>query len=694
MSFRTISLNPMTTTPREFSSSVSPRDDFFRYINGPWLDSYQLPADRSRFGSFDQLAETAEGQIRRILEDKDPGAPKSEILYRSFLDTAALEEAGTTPIQSELDAITSASSKDELLSTLGTLNPAGGPDFLGIAVYPNPGDSSANVTHIGQGGIALPDEAYYREDRYQPVRDAYSTMLAKFFSLAGLASDDAEATEKAALVLSLETKIAAHHWNVVETRDEDKTYNPTTWDELVKALPHIDLAAWVSQWQRAYDATPTAALQPVDFADAFAHVIVHEPSFLAGLDEVWNSETLEAWKTWALAHQLVARANYLTHDFEQAAFDFYGKVLSGTTEIKARWKRAVGLVNGTVGEEVGKVYVERHFPAKSKARMETLVANLIKAYHVSITSSDWLSAGTKDKALEKLAKFSPKIGYTNHWRDYSALSVSDDLDLVSNIRNIDVYEAGYQMAKAGQPVDKDEWLMNPQTVNAYYEPTMNVIVFPAAILQPPFFDPQADDATNYGGIGSVIGHEIGHGFDDQGSKYDGDGRLHDWWTETDRANFEKRTKALIDQYSAFVPFQLQQKYEAAGKPEEAPHVNGALTIGENIGDLGGVNIALKAYALSIGGTAGTPEELAATLANAPVIDDETAAQRFFISYASIWRTKNRDELAEQYLAIDPHSPAEFRTNGIASNVDSFYDAFNIQPGDGMWRDPQERVRIW
>lgn len=684
----------MTTTKRELSSSVSPRDDFFRYVNGPWLDSYQLPADRSRFGSFDQLAETAEAQVRTILEEKDPQAPKSTVLYHSFLDEDAIEEAGVTPIQTELDTISAAASKSDLLSVLGSLNPTGGPDFLGIAVYPDPGDSSTNITHIGQAGLGLPDEAYYREDRYTPVRDAYAAMLAKFFVLAGLASDDEEAQRRSAQVVDLETKIAAHHWTVVETRDEDKTYNPYTWDELTKALPHLDLGEWVSQWQRAYDASPAAKSQPVDFSQAFARVIVHEPSFLTGLDAVWNEESLDDWKTWALAHQLMARASYLTHAFESASFDFYGKVLSGTTKIKARWKRAVSLVNGISGEEVGKVYVQRHFPAESKERMETLVSNLIKAYRVSITSSDWLGEGTKKKALEKLTKFSPKIGYTNHWRDYSALHVSEDQDLVSNIRAANVYEAGYQMAKAGTPVDKDEWLMNPQTVNAYYEPTMNVIVFPAAILQPPFFDPEADDATNYGGIGAVIGHEIGHGFDDQGSKYDGDGKLNNWWTESDRANFEKRTKTLIEQYNSFVPFQLQQKYEAEGAPEKAPHVNGAFTIGENIGDLGGVNIALKAYALSIGGNVDTPEDLASSLTQAPVIDGETGAQRFFLSYATIWRTKNRDELAEQYLAIDPHSPAEFRTNGIVSNVDAFYDAFHVEPGDAMWRDPDERVRIW
>lgn len=396
-------------------------------------------------------------------------------------------------------------------------------------------------------------------------------------------------------------------------------------------------------------------------------------------------------------HTLIEWAGFLTEDFDQAHFDFYGKVLSGTTQMRDRWKRAVSLVNGISGEEVGQEYVRRHFPQSSKDRMEELVGNLIEAYRVSISASDWLGDETKVKALAKLDRFSPKIGYTDKWRDYSALRVREDAGLVGNVRQANLYESGYQFGKAGKPVDKDEWLMNPQTVNAYYEPTLNVIVFPAAILQPPFFDPEADDAANYGGIGAVIGHEIGHGFDDQGSKYDGDGRLNDWWTPQDRANFEERTKALIEQYNGFVPQQLVEKY--ADNPDKAPHVNGALTIGENIGDLGGVNIAIKAYALALQDKAGKDIDTSTlamdeALEQAPAMDGYSGLQRFFLSYASIWRTKNRDQLAEQYLQIDPHSPAEFRTNGIARNVDKFYDAFTVQTSDGMWLNPADRVHIW
>ena len=678
-----------------FSSVTKPTDDLFRYVNGPWIDTYRLPDDRSRFGSFDKLAEDAEAQVREILEADDCPAVKSQALYRSFLDTEAIDAAGLDPIRPDLAAIDAAASKADLTRTLGALNPEGGPDLIGIAVYPNPGDPGRNVAHIEQDGLALPDEAYYRDDRYAPVREQYTVMVARLLTLAGYADGDEDAAAQAARFLAVETAIAKHHWDNVSTRDEDRTYNPTDFDDLAASLAHFDIRAWAEAWQAAYDALPAARHQTVDVHGVLAHTIVHEPSFLTGVDAYWESADLEDLKLWARVHTLIGWAGYLGHDFEQARFDFYGRVLSGTTKMRDRWKRGVALVNGVCGEDVGREYVRRHFPESSRERMTELVGNLITAYHVSIEHSDWLGEETRAKALEKLAKFSPKIGYTNHWRDYSALEITADAGLAANMRAAHAYESAYQLAKCGQPVDKDEWLMNPQTVNAYYEPTMNVIVFPAAILQPPFFDPDADDAANYGGIGAVIGHEIGHGFDDQGSKYDGDGRLHDWWTADDRKRFEERTHALIEQYNAFVPSQLAAKY--ADDPSKAPHVNGALTIGENIGDLGGVNIALKAYAFALDPSSaqdGDPEAIRAALAKAPELDGFTGVQRFFLSYASIWRTKNRDELAEQYLQIDPHSPAECRTNGIARNVDLFAEAFDVKPGDGMWLDPAERVRIW
>lgn len=683
-----------------FSSVIKPSDDLFRFVNGPWIDTYRLPDDKARYGSFDKLAEDAESQIRDILEDEDCPAAKSQALYRSFMDTDAIEAAGATPIRPALDAIDHAADKAALTRTIGALKPIDmGPDVFDIAVFGDPKNPDTNVVHLEQSGIGLPDEAYYREDHYAPIREAYVDMVAKQLRLAGY-GDEETTRAQADRFLDVETRIAANHWDNVATRDSQKTYNPTDFATLSDELAHFDIAAWADAWQGAYDATPAAKTQPVDLTAALQHTIVHEPSFLKGFDAFWNNADLDDLKLWARVHVIIGTASLLSHDYDAANFDFYGKVLSGTTQQRDRWRRGVSLVNGVCGEDVGREYVKRHFPESSKQRMGQLVGNLIDAYRVSITNSDWLGEETKAKALEKLSKFTPMIGYTERWRDYTAFDVHADAGLVANMQAAALYEWGFQLSKAGKPVDKGEWLMNPQTVNAYYEPSMNVIVFPAAILQPPFFDPKAEDAANYGGIGAVIGHEIGHGFDDQGSQYDGDGKLNNWWTDEDRKNFEARTGALIAQYNSFVPLQLAEKY--ADEPDKAPHVNGALTIGENIGDLGGVNIALKAYAFALGKAAGksdaeedgSPTAIKALLDTSPEMDGFTGLQRFFLSYASIWRTKNRDELAEQYLQIDPHSPAEFRTNGIASNVDLFYDAFGVTEGDAMWLAPKDRVRIW
>ena len=658
---------------------------------------YRLPDDRSRYGSFDKLAEDAENQIREILEDDDCPAEKSHALYASFLDVDAINASGLAAIEDQLKAIDVAADKAELTRALGAMNPAGGPDLIGIAVYGDPGAPETNIIHIEQSGLGLPDEAYYREDHYAPIREAYADMVAKQLKNAKLAADDEQAEAQAQRFLDVETRIAANHWDNVATRDSVKTYNPTDYAELSGMLADYDLDTWIESWQSAYDQTSAAQVQPLDFRGIFNHVVVHEPSFLTGLNAFWKAADLDDLKLWARVHVIIGSTLELPHEFDETNFEFYGKTLSGQKQQRVRWKRGVSLVNGICGEDVGREYVKRHFPESSKQRMEQLVGNLIDAYRVSISNSAWLGEETKQKALEKLSKFVPKIGYTNHWRDYSALDVHENAGFAENMRAANLYETGYQLAKVGKSVDKDEWLMNPQTVNAYYEPTMNVIVFPAAILQPPFFDPNAEDAANYGGIGAVIGHEIGHGFDDQGAQYDGDGKLNDWWTEEDKANFEQLTQKLIDQYDAFVPTQLAEKY--VDDPAQAPHVNGALTIGENIGDLSGVNIALKAYAFALDEAAGrekngSMESIEASLAEAPEIDGFTGLQRFFLSYASIWRTKNRDELAEQYLQIDPHSPAECRTNGIARNVDLFYKAFDVKPEDGMWLDPDQRVRIW
>ena len=680
-----------------FSSVIKPSDDLFRFVNGPWIDTYRLPDDKARYGSFDKLAEDAESQIRDILEDEDCPAAKSQALYRSFMDTDAIEAAGATPIRPALDAIDHAADKAALTRTIGALKPIDmGPDVFDIAVFGDPKNPDTNVVHLEQSGIGLPDEAYYREDHYAPIREAYVDMVAKQLRLAGY-GDEETTRAQADRFLDVETRIAANHWDNVATRDSQKTYNPTDFVTLSDELAHFNIAAWADAWQGAYDAMPAAKTQPVDLTAALQHTIVHEPSFLKGFDAFWNNADLDDLKLWARVHVIIGTASLLSHDYDVANFDFYGKVLSGTTQQRDRWRRGVSLVNGVCGEDVGREYVKRHFPESSKQRMGQLVDNLIDAYRVSITNSDWLGEETKAKALEKLSKFTPMIGYTERWRDYTAFDVHADAGLVANMQAAALYEWGFQLSKAGKPVDKGEWLMNPQTVNAYYEPSMNVIVFPAAILQPPFFNPDAEDAANYGGIGAVIGHEIGHGFDDQGAQYDGDGVLNDWWTTDDKANFEKRTKALIEQYNAFVPTQLAEKY--ADEPNKAPHVNGALTIGENIGDLGGVNIALKAYAFALDEAAGRDKDGSAkaieeSLSAAPVMDGWTGLQRFFLSYASIWRSKNRDELAEKYLQIDPHSPAECRTNGIVRNVDLFYRAFDVTPDSAMWLDPDKRVRIW
>ena len=619
-----------------FSSVIKPSDDLFRFVNGPWIDTYRLPDDKARYGSFDKLAEDAESQIRDILEDEDCPAAKSQALYRSFMDTDAIEAAGATPIRPALDAIDHAADKAALTRTIGALKPIDmGPDVFDIAVFGDPKNPDTNVVHLEQSGIGLPDEAYYREDHYAPIREAYVDMVAKQLRLAGY-GDEETTRAQADRFLDVETRIAANHWDNVATRDSQKTYNPTDFVTLSDELAHFNIAAWADAWQGAYDATPAAKTQPVDLTAALQHTIVHEPSFLKGFDAFWNNADLDDLKLWARVHVIIGTASLLSHDYDVANFDFYGKVLSGTTQQRDRWRRGVSLVNGVCGEDVGREYVKRHFPESSKQRMGQLVDNLIDAYRVSITNSDWLGEETKAKALEKLSKFTPMIGYTERWRDYTAFDVHADAGLVANMQAAALYEWGFQLSKAGKPVDKGEWLMNPQTVNAYYEPSMNVIVFPAAILQPPFFNPDAEDAANYGGIGAVIGHEIGHGFDDQGAQYDGDGVLNDWWTADDKANFEKRTKALIEQYNAFVPTQLDEKY--ADEPDKAPHVNGALTIGENIGDLGGVNIALKAYAFALDEAAGRDKDGSAkaieeSLSAATVMDGWTGLHRFFLRYA-------------------------------------------------------------
>jgi len=651
--------------------SVRPQDDLFRHVNGRWLASHEIPADRAMDGAFRDLHDTAEEQVREIITDAGTAVEagtatgsQAQIgaLYAAFMDTARIEELGTTPIAPELTAVRDVADRAELTRVLGRLQRTGAGGAVAFGVDNDAKDPERYVTVVVQGGLGLPDEAYYREDQYAPVRAAYTPHVARMLSIAGVGTEAWGVTpeEAAERVVALETRLAAHHWDVVKDRDATLTYNPMTFAELTGSAPGFDWEAWAEALE-----APSGSLDAL---------VVHEPSFLTGFAELWSSADLLDWKLWAAFHLVTARAPYLSDDVVQANFDFYGRTLSGAQELRDRWKRGVTVVQGALGEAVGREYVARHFPPSHKDRMDTLVANLIAAYRESIEQLDWMTPETKQRALTKLSKFTPKVGYPAKWRDYSGLEVSAE-DLVGDVRRAHAFEQDHELAKIGKPLDRDEWFMTPQTVNAYFNPGMNEIVFPAAILHPPFFDPDADDAVNYGGIGAVIGHEIGHGFDDQGSKYDGDGRLEDWWTETDRTEFERRTSALIAQYDAFRPEQL---------PDDAPTVNGSLTIGENIGDLGGLSIAIKAYRLALGGD----------LDDAPVIDGLTGLQRVFLSWAQVWQAKGRDEEVLRRLATDPHSPNEFRCNGVVRNVDEFYAAFDVGADDALYLAPDERVSIW
>ncbi|WP_277212499.1 M13 family metallopeptidase [Isoptericola croceus] len=651
--------------------ATRPQDDLFRHVNGRWLDSYEIPADRSMDGAFRALHDAAEEQVREIITDAGAAARRGAAtgsqaqvgdLYASFMDTERVEALGISPVLDELAAIRDAADKASLARVLGTVQRTGGGGAVAFYVDNDAKDPETYVTYFVQGGIGLPDEAYYREDQYAPIRAKYTPHVTRMLAIAGVGQDawGTTAADAAERVVALETQLAGHHWDVVRDRDATETYNPTTFDDLVASAPGFDWAGWAEAL-----GAPDGSLDDL---------VVREPSFATGFAALWESGDLADWKLWAAYHLITARAPYLADAVVEANFDFYGRTLSGAQEVRERWKRAVTVVQGALGEAVGQEYVARHFPPSHKERMDELVSYLVAAYRESIENLDWMTDETKQRALTKLEKFTPKVGYPVRWRDYSGLEISGD-DLVGNVRRAHAFEQDYELGKIGRPLDRDEWFMTPQTVNAYYNPGMNEIVFPAAILQPPFFDPDAEDAVNFGGIGAVIGHEIGHGFDDQGSKYDGDGRLEDWWTSSDRAEFEQRTKALIDQYGAYRPAQLT---------DEAARVNGALTIGENIGDLGGLSIAIKAYRIALGGS----------LDDAPVVDGLTGLQRVFLGWAQVWQAKGRDEEVVRRLATDPHSPNEFRCNGVVRNVDEYYEAYDVAASDALYLPADERVRIW
>ncbi|WP_413600380.1 M13 family metallopeptidase [Curtobacterium sp. Curtsp57] len=641
----------------ELDAKVQPKDDLYRHVNGQWIDATPIPDDKARYGSFTVLAEEAEKAVRTIVERSQQAPAGSEErkvgdLYTSFTDESKLEALGTAPIEPLLAEIAALGTKDDVLRMVGRFERLGLPSFIQLFVDNDPGDPESYVVFLEQSGLGLPDESYYREERFGDIREKYREFVAAMFPLAGF-DDGAERTEH---VIALETALAGKHWDNVATRDSQKTYNKLPWAEVDALAPGADLQLW---WE-SIDAP----------AGAFSTVVVREPSFLTGLAELLGAESLEAWKDWLRWQVIRASAPYLTSAFSATSFSFYGTALTGAPKQRERWKRGVSLVEGAMGEAVGRIYVDEHFDETSKVTMDDLVAHLVEAYRQSITALDWMTDETRTRALEKLDKFTPKIGYPVKWRDYSKLPISAD-DLIGNVRAVAAFQVDRELGKIGKPIDRDEWFMTPQTINAYYNPGFNEIVFPAAILQFPFFDAARDAAANYGAIGAVIGHEIGHGFDDQGSQYDGDGRLENWWTEADRQAFEERTKALIAQYDALVPTEVPDG-----------HVNGALTIGENIGDLGGLSIAWKAYLLSLDGQ------------EPPVIDGLTGAERFFLSWAQAWRMAIRPEEAARLLQIDPHSPTEFRCNQVVKNIDVFYDTFGVTERDAMYLDPAERVSIW
>ncbi|MFC3963747.1 M13 family metallopeptidase [Nocardia jiangsuensis] len=653
---------------------VRVQDDLFTHVNGKWLADYEIPADRAVDGAFRTLYDQAERDVRAIIQEAaESAAPAGSDarrigdLYSSFLDEAAIAAAGAEPIAGELAAVAAVTDRSAFAALLGRAQRTGVRGAVGVYVDTDDKDSTRYLVYLTQSGIGLPDESYYRGDEYASIREEYVAHIDRIFAVA--AADErvrsllpADLDGIGTRILELERTLAAGHWDVVRRRDAKASYNPTTLAALIAEHPGFDWTAWT-------DALAAGLDKPA--AEVFAELVVRQPGYLGAFAAAWTELPLADWQAWAAWQVLHARAAYLTDELVAENFAFYGRTLTGATENRERWKRGVALVQELLGEAVGKLYVARHFPPEAKDRMLELVGNLQEAYRRNIVDLPWMSPETRIAALAKLEKFTPKIGYPDSWRDYSAI-VIDPADPVGNYRRGYAAEFDRDLGKLGGPVDRGEWFMTPQTVNAYYNPGMNEIVFPAAILQPPFFDMHADDAANYGGIGAVIGHEIGHGFDDQGAEYDGDGNLTDWWTDADRAEFGTRTKALIAQYDVLSPQALPDEHT----------VNGEFTIGENIGDLGGLSIALAAYRISLDG------------AEPPVIDGLTGLQRVFYGWAQVWRTKARPEEAVRRLAVDPHSPPEFRCNAVVRNIDSFHEAFAVRPGDGLYLEPAERVQIW
>ena len=638
-------------------TSVRPQDNFYRFVNGTWLQETEIPADRARWGSFDELREQSQEHVLEIIldlaeEEHEFGSDGQKIgdMFRSFMDTLAIEELGLAPIQSDLASIDALQSHDDLPAFWGynQRHRLGAPVsvFVGLDLM----QSDQYITSGTQSGLGLPDRDFYLRDDERSLQlvDAYRTYIARLWE----AAEWGDGEDAADRIIALETAIAEQHWTRVQNRDRQATYNKMTVGELAEAAPGFD---WIRMLEQA-------GLGDIE------EIVIRQPSYFEAFAGMWREVDLEDWKTYLRFHLLRGTASNLSSTFADINFDFYGRVLSGVEEQRSRERRAVANTEGVLGFMVGKKYVERHYPQEAADRMANMIANLKVAFEQSIRELEWMSDDTKKEALAKLANFNAKIGYPEVWRDYDCLEIHPG-DLVGNLRRASLCEHERNIGRLGQEVDREEWGMTPQTVNAYYNVALNEIVFPAAILQPPFFNVEADDAVNYGGIGGVIGHEITHGFDDQGRRSDGDGNLRDWWTQEDEEQFQARAQLMIEQYNAFNPI-------------DDMHINGALALGENIADLGGVNVALRAWRNSLGG------------AESPVIDGFTGEQRFFMGWGQIWRIQFRDESLRQQLLTGPHSPGKYRVLGIMSNMPEFYEAFGVQPGDPMYRDEAVRVRIW
>jgi putative endopeptidase len=644
--------------------TVKPGDDFYKYAGGRWLANNKIPADKTRWGMFDALAEQARVDVHAILDDvskasgktKGSTAQKVGDFYGSFLDTDAIELRGMKPAQADLRAISKLKTPKDLARLIAAPGiPLDGPIGIGMGIDAK--DPNQYVIEAGAGGLGLPDRDYYlkTDDHFKEIRAKYEAHIARVLAFSHdkkTARSTSMDAANAKAIVALETKIAEQHWERAKRRDADKMYNPKTVADLEKEVPKFP-------WRAYMDA---AGFKGQD------RIIVGELDAMAPLADIFASTPMATWKAYEAYHYLVAEASVLPKALDAEVFDFYGKTLNGAPQQPDRWKRATSATSGALGEAIGELYVAKHFKPEAKAQMEALVENLRKSYQVRIEGNDWMTAPTKKAALEKLSTFRPKIAYPNKWKNYSAMDIQAG-DAFGNARRASVWAHNDELSKLGHPTDREEWGMTPQTVNAYYNPLFNEIVFPAAILQPPFFDPNADAAVNYGAIGAVIGHEMGHGFDDQGAKFDSKGVLRNWWADADLASFKKKTDALADQYSAYEPL-------------PGVRVNGRLTLGENAADLGGSNVALKAYQISLGNKP------------ADVIEGFTGEQRFFLGYAQVWRSLSRDEALRNQVMTDPHSPTQYRTNGIVRNLDAWYAAFNVKPGDALFLAPEKRVRIW